>query len=166
MSRLFKLVALSLVVVMLVTTVGCYGSFNLTKKVYKWNGTFGNKWVNEIGFLALNIIPVYSVASFVDVIVLNSIEFWTGKNPVMASADLPEQGASVTANTDDGSVTFVSRDGKMLTVTLTDNGAEVRDAEGTLLARSVRTTDGVTTYAPDGTQLGTMSNDQIAALVK
>ena len=33
-------------------------------------------------FLAFNIIPVYGVAYFADVVVLNSIEFWSGSNPL------------------------------------------------------------------------------------
>jgi len=61
---------------------GCYGSFPLTKKVYNWNGTVGNKFVNEAVFLGLNIIPVYGVATFIDGFFLNSVEFWTGKKPV------------------------------------------------------------------------------------
>jgi len=166
MSRFFKVVSMLVIAGMMTATVGCYGSFNLVKKVYKWNGTFGGKWVNELGFLALNIIPVYSVASFIDVLILNSIEFWTGNNPVMASVDLPEQGASIATSADGSTMTLTSNDGRTLTVTTTQSGAEVRDAEGTLLARSVRTADGVTTYAPDGTMLGTMTNAQIAALVK
>jgi hypothetical protein len=33
-------------------------------------------------FLGLCIIPVYGVAVFIDAIILNLIEFWTGTNPV------------------------------------------------------------------------------------
>lgn len=58
---------------------GCYGSFGLTKKVYKWNGSLGNKFVNEAVFLGLNIIPVYSISLFIDGVFLNSVEFWTGQ---------------------------------------------------------------------------------------
>lgn len=61
---------------------GCYGSFGLTKKVYNWNGSMGDKFVQEVVFLGLVIIPVYEVAGFVDVVILNLIEFWTGSNPV------------------------------------------------------------------------------------
>lgn len=63
---------------------GCFGKFNLVRKVYKFNGTVGNKWVNELVFLVFNIVPVYGVAGFIDAVVLNSIEFWSGKNPVTA----------------------------------------------------------------------------------
>lgn len=61
---------------------GCYGPFNLTRKVHQWNGQIGDKWANEIVFLVLAWLPVYSIATLADAIVFNSIEFWTGENPV------------------------------------------------------------------------------------
>lgn len=60
----------------------CIGSFSLTNKVLSWNGGVGNKFVNELVFIAFHIIPVYEATVFVDLIVLNSIEFWTGSSPV------------------------------------------------------------------------------------
>lgn len=164
--RILRIIVPIIVIIgLLAMAPGCYGSFSLVTKVYKWNGTLGNKWVNEVAFIALNIVPVYSVASFIDAVILNSIEFWTGKNPMNASIDLPEQGASLAAN-EDGSVRLTSKDGLTLTIIPTTDGAEVRDADGQLLARSVRTADGVTIYSPEGTELGSMNNDQIASLVK
>lgn len=65
----------------------CIGSFGLTCKLKNWNDRLGDKWVNELVFLGLNIIPAYSLAAFADVVVLNSIEFWTGSNPVAASGE-------------------------------------------------------------------------------
>ncbi|HEY9122804.1 MAG TPA: DUF3332 family protein, partial [Bacteroidales bacterium] len=47
-----------------------------------WNGSLGDKFVKEAVFLVLNIIPVYGVCTFVDAIVLNLVEFWTGSNPM------------------------------------------------------------------------------------
>jgi hypothetical protein len=38
--------------------------------------------VNEVVFLAFHIVPVYEVAYVADALVLNSIEFWSGANPV------------------------------------------------------------------------------------
>ncbi len=66
----------------------CIGSFGLTRKVYNWNNSLGDKWINELAFVALNIIPVYPIATFADVIVLNSIEFWTGSNPMAATGEV------------------------------------------------------------------------------
>ena len=67
-------------------TVGCYGPFNLTRKLHKWNGEVGSKWVQEGVFLCLVILPVYSFSSLADAIIFNSIQFWTGKNPITANA--------------------------------------------------------------------------------
>lgn len=60
----------------------CIGSFGLWSSLKDWNNNIGNKFVNEIVFLAFHIVPVYEVAYLADVIVLNSIEFWSGSNPL------------------------------------------------------------------------------------
>ncbi|MEM7233721.1 MAG: DUF3332 family protein [Planctomycetota bacterium] len=64
-------------------TSGCYGPFRLTKKVHSWNASVSeDKWVQELVFLGLIFLPVYSFASLGDAVVFNSIEFWTGDNPI------------------------------------------------------------------------------------
>lgn len=60
----------------------CIGSFALTNKVLSWNKQVGNKFVNTLIFAAFWPIPVYPLTMFADVIVINSIEFWSGSNPV------------------------------------------------------------------------------------
>ncbi|MDO8803248.1 MAG: DUF3332 family protein [Elusimicrobiota bacterium] len=66
-------------------TAGCYGSFSLSRKVWKWNGdTTKDKWGQEALFLAMCIVPVYEVVGIADAIVLNAMEFWGEKNPVTA----------------------------------------------------------------------------------
>ena len=61
----------------------CIGSFRLTKTVHEWNSNVGDKFVNELVFLVLVIVPVYEVATIIDAVVLNSIEFWSGENPMV-----------------------------------------------------------------------------------
>lgn len=63
----------------------CIGSFALTKKMMNWNNKIGNKFVNELVFIAFWILPVYEVTSIADLLVLNSIEFWSGNEPLAAS---------------------------------------------------------------------------------
>jgi hypothetical protein len=63
-------------------SVGCTGSFMLTKKIYNWHRSMGDKWGDEFGFLVCAILPIYGIGTFADAIVFNSIEFWTGNNPV------------------------------------------------------------------------------------
>lgn len=60
----------------------CIGKFALTNKVLEWNHSVGNKFVNELVFVAFCILPVYEVTAVADLLVINSIEFWSGTNPV------------------------------------------------------------------------------------
>ncbi len=60
----------------------CVGSFALFNRVSSWNQSVSSKFVNELVFIALNIIPVYGVCYLADALVINSIEFWSGSNPI------------------------------------------------------------------------------------
>lgn len=64
------------------TLSSCIGSFKLTNDLLSWNKNIGSKFVNELVFFAFWILPVYEVAGLADILVLNSIEFWSGTNPV------------------------------------------------------------------------------------
>lgn len=66
----------------------CVGSFGLFNRLSSWNQSVGNKFVNELVFLAFNIIPVYGVAYIADALVINSIEFWSGSNPMANVGDV------------------------------------------------------------------------------
>ena len=77
MKKSFKNLALLFCSALILSS--CIGSFQLTNKVKDWNDNIGDKWINEVVFLAFHIVPVYEVAIFVDAVVLNSVEFWTGK---------------------------------------------------------------------------------------
>jgi len=60
----------------------CYGPFHLTRKIWKWNEGVGSKWGEEGVFLVMTVIPVYEVALLGDSLIFNSLQFWTGNNPV------------------------------------------------------------------------------------
>lgn len=66
----------------------CVGSFGLFNRLTSWNQSVGNKFVNELVFLAFNIVPVYGVAYLADALVINSIEFWSGSNPMANVGDV------------------------------------------------------------------------------
>lgn len=90
--------ALVLMAFLPVSTTGCFGGFQLTRKVYNFNREVSpDKWVRELVFLALAIFPVYGAATFLDAVIFNSIEFWTGSNPILA-----KNGASRKITTADG----------------------------------------------------------------
>lgn len=84
MKKLFVTIALASTLFL----SSCIGSFGLTVKVWDWNSNLSNKWVNELVFLALNIVPVYDICVFADVVVLNTIEFWTGNNPIASKTEV------------------------------------------------------------------------------
>ena len=79
-------VALVLAMAALLPLESCIGSFALTKKVLTWNKQVGDKFVNELVFVAFCILPVYEITALADILVINSIEFWSGENPVVAQA--------------------------------------------------------------------------------
>ena len=95
----------------------CIGSFGLTNKVLAWNKQIGNKFVNELVFIAFWILPVYEVTALADVLVVNSIEFWSGSNPMTASTTV--------IPTDHGD-DLVECDGKGYTVTHQESGQSMR----------------------------------------
>ena len=65
----------------------CVGSFKLTNNLLAWNRNLDNKFVNELVFLAFCIVPVYEITLLADSLVLNSIEFWSGRNPISADVN-------------------------------------------------------------------------------
>ena len=96
---------------------GCIGNFKLTNKVLKWNQKVSNKFVNELLFLVMHIIPVYPITILVDILVLNSIEFWTGSNPISMKPGEKE-------------TQYVSKDGVEYKIEATQNKFHIVQLEG------------------------------------
>lgn len=87
LSSFRRTAVLTLTAAALAGTSACFGSFNLTRKVYGFNkGVSNDKFVRELVFLAFNFVPVYGAAGFIDAVVVNTVEFWTGKNPIQMSS--------------------------------------------------------------------------------
>lgn len=82
MKKSKLIVGLSVLLSSSVMLSSCIGSFALTNKVLDWNNSLGNKFVNELVFIAANIIPAYPIAVAIDAVILNTIEFWTDSNPI------------------------------------------------------------------------------------
>lgn len=85
MKKVYLTAALAFTIAGSLSLSSCIGSFALTNKVLSWNNQVGSKFVNELVFFAFWILPVYEVTSLADVLVINSIEFWSGSNPMSAS---------------------------------------------------------------------------------
>lgn len=115
MKKTFKLSALLLAATIMFSS--CIGSFQLTNKVFKLNNNIGEKWVNELVFAACCILPVYEITLFVDAIVLNSIEFWSGKKLI----------------TNNGEKKIVkNNEGKDIEITAMENGYNLTDGAASM----------------------------------
>lgn len=94
------------------TVSSCIGSFGLFNKVLDWNKGISNKFVNEVVFVLIS--PAYTVCGMVDILVLNSVEFWTGENPIAKNTTKNVWG----------------QDGKMYAVKTMKNGYEITKPTG------------------------------------
>ncbi len=81
-SRFGKGIALVLVAAVGALSAGCFGKFQLTRKVYDINQSIDEKYVRSAATWIFVIVQVYTVAALLDLIVFNVLEFWTGENPV------------------------------------------------------------------------------------
>ena len=82
-KTLTKVLAVALLVASVPSLTGCYGPFRLSTKLHNWNGQVSNKkFVNELVFLGFCILPAYELCVFGDALIFNSIEFWSGNNPI------------------------------------------------------------------------------------
>lgn len=132
MRKHYLTVAVACALLCSTTLTSCIGSFAWTNKLLSWNKQVGSKFVNELVFFAFWILPVYEVTAIADLFVLNSIEFWSGNNPVEASTKV--------IDTDQGRY-YIACDGKGYTITA-PNGDEVRlDFEADTQTWSVMTDD-------------------------
>ena len=76
-------------------STGCFGSFPITHKVYDFNASVGGKFVQTLVFWVFIIIPVYGVATLIDAVIFNLIDFWAGGNSTRVEA-LPDGSERVT----------------------------------------------------------------------
>ncbi len=88
-THLMRIAVTGFVLVCFLTvTSACYGPFNLTRNIYHWNsevrgsGEVSEKWMKEIVFFGMIIIPVYMLSALADAFIFNSMQFWTGNNPI------------------------------------------------------------------------------------
>ncbi len=95
-------------------TSSCIGSFSLLNGYEKWQCNMtSSKLVN--GIVGLILQPIVAPICFtVDAIVLNTIEFWTGNNLLAET----------------GTRKVLGSDGRYYTVTTTQEGYQIADADG------------------------------------
>jgi hypothetical protein len=138
-------------------TTGCIGGMALSGRVQKFNLEVAEgKWVREAVFLALYFIPVYPFAGMADLLVVNSIEFHTGTNPVSGKPRVAQVGetrriaaangtVSVSTLREDGSIDLAITEPGGVThfVNLGERGERViaRDIDGHEIASVARGAD-------------------------
>jgi hypothetical protein len=111
------MVIVVIIVIFMLNLAGCYGSFTLTKKLLSWNDTIEDKWMESAVMWVMIVIPVYESAAFIDIVVLNTAEFWTGKNPLaMQNGETSTQ--------------FVENDGKTYKIVSSQNQINIKEIAG------------------------------------
>jgi hypothetical protein len=129
---------------------GCFGKFGATDALYQWNKEVSdNKWLRWLVFLLFIILPVYELFMIADALVLNTIEFFSGDNPISGGHVKLEDGRTVhSARTDNPNVIKheVQRDGKVVGVVfverVSDDELRLLDAERKPVARARMAADG------------------------
>ena len=81
----------SLALVVALGSSSCLGPDNLYNSIKNWNAELSEKdWINELVFLGLTIIPVYPLALFGDVVIFNTITYWSGDDTISDPGPFPE----------------------------------------------------------------------------
>ncbi len=145
--------------------VGCTGPFNLTHKVYNWHRSQTDKWADELCFLLVAITPIYGLATFADAIVFNSIEFWTGKNPVEMSAAQKQSGVAISYNSKTEQVHVASAGNHGVIFERSNTSVVAKSESGKVLYSSVQNNSGdVAIYNGEGKLIKEYPAGQIALL--
>ncbi|MBH0180150.1 MAG: DUF3332 family protein [Nitrospira sp.] len=155
-----RLVTAGVLACFMTATTACYGPFNLTKNVYHWNsgvkgsGEVSDKWMKEFVFFGMIIVPVYMFSAILDGFIFNSIQFWSGDNPVKA-ADLNRDGTTKMVvlgettirwtQTGEGALVTYERHGiveRRATIIANSAGYRLIDESGIVLAEAEYEADG------------------------
>lgn len=136
MKKEYRTIALILILtVLLLSMASCAGKFSLSHKLLNWNLSL-NKWLGSFLLFIFIVIPVYGVCLLIDWVILNVIEFYSGKNPIDAKATTIE-GKAVSMVFKEGKginvdITTIEKDGMMkkLMVRTTNEGMTARLIEG------------------------------------
>lgn len=87
MRKLLAALALSAGLV----TPACLGPNHAFEGIRNWNAELSEQdWINEVVFLGLTIVPVYSFAYLGDILLFNTIDYWSGGNPIGEPGTYPE----------------------------------------------------------------------------
>jgi hypothetical protein len=126
---------------------GCFGRFRAMNAVYDFNkSASSNTIVRSLLMWAMIIIPVYGVTFLVDVIVLNTLDFFNGGG-VAQNQTLPDGSQLKMARLDGDSVRVRhvdvnGRETSFDVVRVGENAGYVRAADGRIVGQLERLPDG------------------------
>ena len=114
--RQFKVATLLLAGALM--TNSCIGSFSLFNKYADWvSNATGSKFLNAIiGFV---LSPVYGICLVADSLLFNTIEFWSGENPIASNVGKTQQ--------------VMGQDGRYYAVKTLKDGYEITNPDGEML---------------------------------
>jgi hypothetical protein len=123
------------------STVGCFGKFQLTRNLYLFNTEVSpDQWIQWLIFLGMS--PFYGLSVAIDLVIANSWEFWGDENPIEPTprrAQAPDGTVVVmTPHSGGGMDLVITRpDGaeERFAIVREDASLAVRSADGRLLAR-------------------------------
>jgi hypothetical protein len=132
-------------------TSGCIGQMAMVKKVANINLELSeDRWEREIIFVLFMWFPIYGFSALADIIVFNSLEFWTGRNPITNEPSISPVSQLRTFEVDGTSLAMRLRDDQSIDVEAirpdgeriflnlirTDQGIVARDQAGRVLTRA------------------------------
>jgi len=87
---MFRKSALAAGLALALFSASCLGPFNAFNGVRNWNANLNTSDTGkELVFLGFTIVPVYFFAGLADLFVLNTIDYWSGENPVSDAGEFP-----------------------------------------------------------------------------
>lgn len=96
----------------------CLGSFKAFNNLKDWNqGLTESKFLDNLIFWGLNIVPVYGLFFLGDALIFNVIEFWSGSNPIAMKPGETE-------------TQMVEHDGNTFKMVATKNRVQITVVEG------------------------------------
>ncbi len=96
----------------------CLGSFSAFNGLKDWNQDLtDSRFVNNLVFWGLNIVPVYGLFFLGDTLIFNVIEFWSGSNPIAMKEGESE-------------MQIVEKDGNTYEMLATKNRLQINIIEG------------------------------------
>ncbi|MBP2673274.1 MAG: hypothetical protein H6Q84_114 [Deltaproteobacteria bacterium] len=111
-GRLGKGVAVLLAAILCAFSAGCFGKFQMTRTMYDVNRSVEQPYLRS-AVTWVFLLPVYGLTGLLDFLVFNTIEFWTGENPISQ-----DNVTKVYERGDGKTVLALSREGAATTATI------------------------------------------------